>query len=971
MQEFFEEVREAALRGIWSKGVELSRGKSVFRESESDGEITCRVVPGTSGISVRVTLRLEDGDWISECRCAADPCEHVVAATIALKKSKDANEPLPELTETGIAQIVYKFTTSGTALSFSRVLREGDREVPVRGTLRAIAQNGLEGLRAVPAQEDYVIESALGGETQGVFSQRKWSSVGRALAKAERIELDGQSIRFSDEPIGICAVVEDDGPGVRIRGEQHPDITRVFANGIADCRGLLRPISDFGLAAAEVEMLTKGERFGAKELGDFASVTLPALQKKLPVIIKSRNLPSEEDYSPRVVPEWTSAGDTLGINLAIQYGEPPIGKVVDGRYHALAAGTVPFRNLPFESQLLAAARESLGLAEDASRFTGEAAVNFAERAIRWQPGMRDEALREFRMVGNLEGKVYVEGESFDLGFSAPAPGGPAAGRADPAAVMRAWIGGQSMVRLIEGGWAKLPLSWLASYGSQIQDLLAARDDKGALVPAAKLDFARLLENSGAAVPESAARLGNLLKLLESPDHVSTTAQNLDLLRDYQQKGVNWIRTLGLASVGGILADDMGLGKTVQAIYGMNGKALVICPKSVVTNWIREIARFRPELKAAVYHGAERRIDRNEVDVYVTTFGMLRNDVKLLSGELWDTIIVDESQNIKNPESKVAQAAFSLTGKLRLCLTGTPVENSLEDLWSQLNFANPGFLGSRRFFQEKYMAPREAQSREAILSLRRRIAPFILRRTKGDVALELPSRTTVVLRAELSAEERQIYDAVLLATRNDVVASLKSGGSVIQALELLLRLRQACCSSALVPGQRSLPSAKIGVLQELLSSSRAVGSKTLVFSQWTSYLDEIGVALESEGIQYLRIDGKTSDRQAVVDQFSADPSITTMLLSLKAAGVGLNLTAADHVIIMDPWWNPFAEDQAADRAHRIGQTKPVLIQKIVAEGTVEERILDLQDAKRGVADQLLGQANGGGELTRENLLDLLS
>jgi len=303
------------------------------------------------------------------------------------------------------------------------------------------------------------------------------------------------------------------------------------------------------------------------------------------------------------------------------------------------------------------------------------------------------------------------------------------------------------------------------------------------------------------------------------------------------------------------------------------------------------------------------------------------------------------------------------------LTGTPLENRLEDLWSLMHFANPGLLGGRRDFEERVAEPLASGRPEAAASLRARLRPFVLRRLKRDVAADLPPRTDSVLRVALGERERAVYDAVFAATRAEVVALMDQGGSVLKALEALLRLRQAACHPALVPGQQAASSSKVELLMEELGEAAADGHKALVFSQWTSLLDLIEPALKGAGVAFERLDGSTADRGGVTARFQAEDGPPVMLISLKAGGTGLNLTAADHVFLMDPWWNPAVEEQAADRAHRIGQERPVFVYRMIAQGTVEERILALQDKKRALFDAALGDAAGAAGLTRQDLLAL--
>jgi SNF2 family DNA or RNA helicase len=345
------------------------------------------------------------------------------------------------------------------------------------------------------------------------------------------------------------------------------------------------------------------------------------------------------------------------------------------------------------------------------------------------------------------------------------------------------------------------------------------------------------------------------------------------------------------------------------------------------------------------------------------------EIDTFSAVSWDTIVLDESQTIKNPDSQVARAAYQLSGTWRVTLSGTPVENSLEDLWSQMHFLNPGLLGSRSEFEEHFGSKVRDGNGSAAQELRRRIAPFMMRRLKRDVALELPPKTEVVLECELDDQERVIYESVLAASRGDVLRSLADGSDLLSVLEVLLRLRQACCHVGLLPGHSSAISSKVRLLLESLERSIEQGHRALIFSQWTSLLDLVEPHLHERGISFGRIDGSTADRDGIVREFQQPEGPRALLLSLKAGGVGLNLTAADHVYIVDPWWNPAVEDQAADRAYRIGQTNPVIVHRLVARDTVEERVLALQAHKRAILSATVGEGQAIG-LTQEDILQLL-
>nr|WP_276599256.1 DEAD/DEAH box helicase [Nannocystis sp. SCPEA4] len=542
--------------------------------------------------------------------------------------------------------------------------------------------------------------------------------------------------------------------------------------------------------------------------------------------------------------------------------------------------------------------------------------------------------------------------------------------ADARRVLEAWQAGAGEVVLDDGGVAPLPVDWLSRFGSEVALLLAAREAGGGEpAPWARPALAELCRALDYPPPPELAGLAALVEGFEAIPEVPLPADLRVDLRPYQRRGVDWLAFLREARLGALLADDMGLGKTLQALCAVHGRTLVVAPTSVLHNWAAEAEKFRPGLRVSVYHGPKRRIDP-QADLTLTSYALLRLDAEALAGESWDMVILDEAQAIKNPESQVARAAFGLQAGWRLAMTGTPVENRLDELWSQIHFINPGLLGGRAEFQERYGRPIGDGDAAAARALRRRIAPFVLRRRKQEVARELPPRTEVVLRCSLDTRERAVYEAVRAATHEEVVAQLQAGGGVLAALEALLRLRQAACHAALVPGQSASRSSKLELLLETLAEAIAEGHKALVFSQWTSLLDLCEPGLQAAGLAFCRLDGSTRDRGGVVARFQDPDGPPVMLISLKAGGTGLNLTAADHVFLLDPWWNPAVEDQAADRAHRIGQERPVIVHRLVAEDTVEERILALQARKRAIAEAALEDAAGAAAITRSDLLALL-
>jgi superfamily II DNA or RNA helicase len=458
------------------------------------------------------------------------------------------------------------------------------------------------------------------------------------------------------------------------------------------------------------------------------------------------------------------------------------------------------------------------------------------------------------------------------------------------------------------------------------------------------------------------------------------------LRPYQREGVAWLQHLRAHGAGGVLADDMGLGKTLQTIahvllereHGrLDRPAMIVAPTSLVGNWRREVERFAPDLRVAVHHGPDRH-DKigalRDCDVIVTTYPLVARDRDELAAIPLHLVVLDEAHAVKNADAQVAEAIRALDARHRLCLSGTPIENHLGELWSLFDFLNPGLLGGRAEFAAQFRAPIEARGDTARLAaLRELVRPFILRRTKDSVAPELPAKTMLVRSIELDGAQRELYESIRLAAHADVRSHIKQrglAGSTIAILDALLKLRQVCCDPRLVASEsaRSVTaSAKLDALLALVTDQLAEGRRILVFSQFARMLGLISEALLARGIGHVTLTGATPDRQKPIDAFQSGRS-DVFLISLKAGGAGLNLTGADTVIHYDPWWNPAAQAQATDRAHRIGQTKPVFVYELIAQGSVEERMLGLQHHKRMLASAILA---GGSALTERDLDALLA
>jgi superfamily II DNA or RNA helicase len=968
LEALFAAVRGACSSTVWSQGVELARAGAVRGDRDDEDEVVLRVATRGGLVSPSVHLELDPPDWNCDCASREDVCEHAAAAVIALRQARRAGERLPGANQPS-GRVAVRLTRRAGTLSFERAIVIGDREEPLQTTLAALSSGRIDGPPFLATAADLAVERALGTRLRGELPRGLWPTVLAALTGASDVTLDGVAVRASAAPVGFVGRLEDAPEGFLLRARRDPRVVETFAGEVALLDdGTLCPLGASLLSGRELEELTRGRVYRADEAAELATVVLPSLRERIPVEIATDRLPRTKIEPPRIALAIEREGDGLAVLALLVYGDPPTARVDAGRLVPLG-GALPLRDEAAERALLRRLASELELAPGRRTVaTGRDALDLADRLRRW-PGADVGSLARFSRLGALAPRFDAQagGAAFALV--------DAAGRTRTSATARvldAWRAGESVVALDGGGFAELPSDWLARHGDRVADLLAARGERGALPSAALPELAALAEELGAPAPEASLALRRgLAALADAHAPAEAAALPTDLtaaLRSYQREGVRWLGGLRELALPALLADDMGLGKTLQALCALRGRTLVVAPTSVVPNWAAEAARFRPALRVCVYHGPARALDP-AADVTLTSYALLRLDADALCAVDWETVVLDESQAIKNADSQVARAAHRLPGRFRVALTGTPIENRLAELWSQFHYLSRGWLGSQRDFDERYARPIAAGDGEAAARLRARVRPFVLRRLKRDVAPELPPRTESVLHVELAPDERAVYDAIRAATRDDVVARFAAGGSAFHVLEALLRLRQAACDARLVPGGQIERSSKLEVLRESLEEAVAEGHKALVFSQWTSLLDRVEPVLRESDLAFTRLDGATRDRAAVVDAFQSESGPPVLLVSLRAGGTGLNLTAADSVFILDPWWNPAVEEQAADRAHRIGQTRPVMIYRLVATDTVEERVLALQTRKRALAEAALGAVDAPA-ITRDELLELL-
>ncbi len=557
-------------------------------------------------------------------------------------------------------------------------------------------------------------------------------------------------------------------------------------------------------------------------------------------------------------------------------------------------------------------------------------------------------------------------------------------------VKKALANKQQFVQLQDGTLGILPEEWIKKYSL----LFRVGEGKASHIKLSKYHYSVIEELYNQRDEEELffqleAKYENL-KNFQSIQEISAPQHLKQILRPYQESGFQWLNYLSEVRWGGILADDMGLGKTIQALsflYHLKDvnktlKALVVCPTTLMYNWENEIKKFAPGLKYYIHHGGSRTAElivHQNIDIIITTYGTLRSDIKQFVEVEFDYVVLDESQAIKNPASKVTKAACLLKSKSKLCLSGTPLQNNTFDIYAQMNFLNPGMLGSMEFFKQEFAVPIDKfGEREQKDHLRKLLFPFILRRTKEQVAQDLPDKSEMILFCEMSKEQRDIYDAFRNDYRDKILGVVDSQGvqkSQLTILQGLMKLRQICDSPAIMKDDEQYPNASVK-LEELGReiTENISDHKALVFSQFLGMLGLIKEKLKELGVDYEYFDGSTSapDREKAIQRFQNDENCRVFLISLKAGGVGLNLTAADYVYIVDPWWNPAVEQQAIDRTHRIGQTKNIFAYRMICKDTVEDKILQLQEKKRMLAADLITDDTGFVKsLTREDIEYLFS
>ena len=782
----FEAVQEAALPAIFSKGVALARTKAVILDGVDGGEARLRIYSPGAAVSPRITLWFEEGDWHCDCGTRQDPCHHVTAAVAALKNDwvvKDADVG----TAGAVVRVGYVFTSKDNELHFERRLHCPGLDRLLTESLVALAGGVQTGRVQLPAslsaaREDYAVDHALRGHVHGAVKPMTVVALFSALRDINGITLDGAPVSVTDRTNGGAYLLRGDPQRGWVIDQASTAASaaadRIYENGVVLSEGVLRPTDNTTMAAENILApwrASRGWRVPAVAGEKLLFEVLPQLRQLASVDVTGARLPPVVEAAPRVALTLLRQGERAVLRGRMEYVDAVTGA-------PLPEGTVFQRREGRERELAQDLRSdwNLSIGDFREISDGDLAQGAAKLA-RWDA--RDEQGQPLRLrVEAVNGALKLTWGSRSGGTSVP----------------------------------QLTLSpdaeWFARHGERLSVLLAARGGNRKLAAAHLPELLAMAseEEAHGAFDRKSAELRDRLLGREAPARVDLPVAVTAALRTYQRQGVAWLRYLGDLGLGALLADDMGLGKTLQALCAMEGRTLVVAPTSVLGTWADQARTFRPDLRVHVHHGPTRRLDTG-ADITVTSYGVLRLEASAFAAAGFDTVVLDEAQNIRNAQSQAAQGAYLLTSiPRRMALTGTPLENRPEDLWGIFRFLNPGLLGDMGAFREE--ADRQP------LATRARMKPFLLRRLKSQVATDLPPKTETIVHCQLGEGERAAYEVVLAAARRDLAED--TGHSAFNVLEKLLRVRQACCHGALVPGASpdafTMPSAKTEALLERLT-----------------------------------------------------------------------------------------------------------------------------------------------------------
>ncbi len=855
---FLESLKEEALPGIWSRGVQLARNpKSVELIQNGASEKKFKLQTAERLLAFQVTLWPDESDAYCNCGSKTEPCHHIVAVALVFENGLGASTPENE----GIRLIYEWEIIEGNPLPRLQLKREisiSGTRTPLTGSLMSHISGIQSGRIQAPlpptTPEDLQIDELL---KQSPVQEKNWPRLLKILANLPPILLQGKPISVQAKTSLPVLRVIDHANGLELKLET-PSLTKEerFQENLR--------ITNQVLSQAAPPIRLNKTYILAEAIAEFTIKELPLLKEHFEVVIESTQVPTVIDGIPVLDFKIHQVSNgQLAITPTIRYESDEFDP---------AQNQVIRKNAALEQSLHKKIRQDYQMAFEQTTFLdAKAAFEFKQNHSLTYLELDQFLTQTLGELRNISSQVFQENRD------------------------------------------------------EILHLLELKQ-AGNLQGSAKILSHQFLPNPSAIVSDSET-------------HSSETYEGLpslwSILRAYQKAGVKWLQKHQQEGSGCILADDMGLGKTIQTLAILKKRSLIVVPTSLIQNWKDEVTRFRPDLKWCLYHGINRKWDE-DADLVLTTYGVFRSESDRFS-ETWSCAVLDEAHLIRNQFTQAAIASFQINSRFKVALTGTPIQNRARDLWSLFQFIAPGVFQS------------EANLKAEL------IEPFLLRRTKDKVLTELPPKTYLRHQIELSDAERKSYQSVWASAKKEVVAKLDAGERLnpLTLFEVLLRVRQACDHRGLYDfAHWNEPSSKLTALIELVSELLETGQSVLVYSQWTKFLDRIQFELRSENLPYVRLDGSTKDRGGVVNQFQTSERAQVFLLSLHAGGVGLNLTRATHVIFCDPWWNPFVELQAEDRAYRMGQAKPVTIHRLTIAKSIEEKIAELQEEKKKRGEELL-------------------
>jgi len=928
VKQLYDEMRECSEKKTWSRGLEIARQNSIYAVGPSGPVRQFIVREQAKAVDYATTLNAGDLDWTCTCLEADSPCSHAVAALLAWRQESEGRL-IPHLHDAKWS-ISYQIEATDGILYLRRFLVRKGETKPLEVSLAKLKSVDLSGPEVSVMNADFELERLLGLESPEAHRL----SVAQFLVLQQlEITFAERTVHFDKSPRGVRLVVRKEGGGIFVKLENEDGL---FFDHFFFLDSVLFPLVKLPFSPSDELILRGGKYLGAKEAIDFMGKSLPRLKLAMPVL----NEVSEPVAMPVTIAIQSSEEDSsLCYRFLLAYGDP-VSAFLEGDELKILDKKIPIRSQGAEFKALVEFERSTGQSLNRTyKATIPEAFEVAKRLLASRYPLLGRAVEDFANVSQVMPQLICQQDRFVLAVN---------GRLCSLAQIKASRDLGGGLRLEDGSWCQVSKSWFEGDGKKILEILLWNRDQVTKGSILSLNQSISFQDKTSEFYQLALDWDKDFSLFPSPIE----------LRPYQMEGAKWLAKLQTLKLGGILADEMGLGKTYQTLLSMQTPSLVVAPTSLLGNWVREAKLARPDLRVGVMHGTSRNWDA-PLDIYITSYGTVRSDIDRIKKIRFKTSVLDEAQNIKNPHARTSSACFEITSDSRLALSGTPFENSPVDLWSLMNYCMPGLLGNYDYFKTHFSKATDAGR------LKENISPFLLRRLKSDVGKDLPEKSVQIVRCTMESDQKDFYLSLLDKIKTELAGSDAS----MSILTGLLRLRQAACDPFLVDSTTSASSTKLEYLLSSLQEIHQNGQAALIFSQWTSLLDRLESRLQALGFSWSRLDGTTSDREAAVEEFMTAKT-NLFLISLKAGGTGLNLTRADHVFILDPWWNPAVEEQAIARTHRMGRWNQVFVHRLVCEDTVEEKMVDLQLDKTEQARFLLEDADLSSQLKLADLKKLL-